>query len=103
VGDVSTILAQEFSVSANVTVQIKFVADQPLLPWYNGSANLMASFKCSAFSHTTADIAAFAGPANSAPQRGQLARDSPVVFFAFVFWTLNSKNTDTIQGRSLEN
>jgi len=43
------------SGSANLTVQLKFVP----VPWYDGSANLMASFKCSALSHLTGDIVKF--------------------------------------------
>jgi len=37
--------------SANLTVQLKFVP----VSWYHGSANLMASFKCSTLSHPTGD------------------------------------------------
>ena len=38
---------------ANLAVQLKFVP----VPWYDGSANLMAStFKCSTLSHPTGDI-----------------------------------------------
>ena len=37
--------------SANLTVQLKFVP----VSWYDGSANLMASFKCSTLSHPTGD------------------------------------------------
>ena len=37
--------------SATLTVQLKFVP----VSWYHGSANLMASFKCSTLSHQTGD------------------------------------------------
>ena len=37
---------------ATLTVQLKFVP----VSWYHGSANLMASFKCSTLSHSTGDI-----------------------------------------------
>ena len=37
--------------SANLTVQLNFVP----VSWYHGSANLMASFKCSTLSHPTGD------------------------------------------------
>jgi len=41
------------SESVNLTVQLKCVP----VPWYDGSANLMAStFKCSTLSHLTGDI-----------------------------------------------
>jgi len=54
VGDTIPIPAPRrgLSESANSSVQLKFVA----VPWYDGSANLMASFKCSTLSHPTGDI-----------------------------------------------
>jgi len=44
------------SDSANLTAQVKFMPDKPLLPWYDGSAILMSTFKCSTLSHPTGDI-----------------------------------------------
>jgi len=60
-GDMSLILAPSggFLVSANVFVLMQFISNQPVLLWYDESANLMASFKCSTFSHPTGDIEDF--------------------------------------------
>jgi len=55
VGDTIPIPAPRRGLSewANLAVQLKFVP----VPWYDGSANLMAStFKCSTLSHPTGDI-----------------------------------------------